>query len=208
MVHAVRSGARCVCGRRMGAMVHGREAEYRAQLSGSACAPKKSRDRLGRRKTETIASIPSYLWFFENIGGRRIPVINISGGTEIIGCFLFPLPIQPLKPCTLGGPAPGMSAEVLDDAGNRVAAGTTGYLACTKPAPSMTRGVWGDPQRYIDTYLSKVFARPGVPAEISRSRKGTTPQNAEWKNRAAAHPAEILGSAAGRYLDRAEPVGA
>ena len=48
----------------------------------------------------------SYLWFFENIGRRRIPVINISGGTEIVGCFLLPLPIQPLKPCTLGGPSP------------------------------------------------------------------------------------------------------
>jgi acetyl-CoA synthetase len=46
----------------------------------------------------------SYQWFFEKIGGSRIPIINISGGTEIVGCFLFPLPIQPLKSCTLGGP--------------------------------------------------------------------------------------------------------
>ncbi|HXP87418.1 MAG TPA: AMP-binding protein [Bryobacteraceae bacterium] len=97
----------------------------------------------------------SYMWFFENVGRRRAPIINISGGTEIIGCFLFPLPIQPLKPCTLGSPAPGMAAVVLDDAGQPVAPGVTGYLACTAPAPSMTRGVWGRPDRYIETYWSK-----------------------------------------------------
>jgi acetyl-CoA synthetase len=96
----------------------------------------------------------SYMWFFEHIGKRHCPIINISGGTEITGSFLFPLPIQPLKPCTLGGPAPGMATEVVDDAGNPVR-GRMGYLVCTKPAPSMTRGVWGDPQRYLETYWSR-----------------------------------------------------
>ena len=100
----------------------------------------------------------SYDWFFENVGKRRCPIINISGGTEIVGCFLFPLPIQPLKPCTLGAPAPGMATEVVDDAGHPVR-GKMGYLVCTKPAPSMTRGVWGDPERYIETYWSRW---PGV----------------------------------------------
>ena len=100
----------------------------------------------------------SYGWFFENVGKRRCPIINISGGTEIVGCFLFPLPIQPLKPCTLGAPAPGMATEVVDDAGHPVR-GKMGYLVCTKPAPSMTRGVWGDPERYIETYWSRW---PGV----------------------------------------------
>jgi acetyl-CoA synthetase len=100
----------------------------------------------------------SYHWFFENAGKRRCPIINISGGTEIVGCFLFPLPIQPLKPCTLGAPAPGMATEVFDDAGHPVR-GKMGYLVCTKPAPSMTRGVWGDPQRYIEAYWSRW---PGV----------------------------------------------
>jgi acetyl-CoA synthetase len=90
----------------------------------------------------------SYTWFFENVGKRRCPILNISGGTEIMGCFLQPMPIQPLKPCTLGGPAPGMATAVID-----------GYLVCTKPAPSMTRGLWNDPQRYIETYWSRF---PGV----------------------------------------------
>jgi acetyl-CoA synthetase len=96
----------------------------------------------------------SYLWFFEKVGRRRCPIINISGGTEIVGCFLFPLPIQPLKPCTLGGPAPGMATEVFGEDGRPVR-GRKGYLVCTRPAPSMTRGIWGDPQRYLETYWSR-----------------------------------------------------
>jgi acetyl-CoA synthetase len=96
----------------------------------------------------------SWMWFFERAGRRRCPIINISGGTEIVGCFLFPLPIQPLKPCSLGDAAPGMATEVVDDAGYPVR-GRKGYLVCTKPAPSMTRGIWNDPQRYIETYWSR-----------------------------------------------------
>jgi acetyl-CoA synthetase len=96
----------------------------------------------------------SWMWFFERVGRGRLPIINISGGTEIVGCFLFPLPIQPLKPCSLGGPAPGMAAEVVDETGAPVRL-RTGYLVCTKPAPSMTRGLWNDPERYIEAYWSR-----------------------------------------------------
>jgi len=100
----------------------------------------------------------SYRWFFERVGRGRCPIMNISGGTEIIGGFLGPLPIQPLKPCTLGGPAPGMATDVFDAEGRPVR-GQLGYLVCTKPAPSMTRGVWNDPQRYLEAYWSRW---PGV----------------------------------------------
>ncbi len=96
----------------------------------------------------------AWMWFFERVGRRRCPIINISGGTEIVGSFLFPLPIQGLKPCTLGGPAPGMATEVVDETGTPVR-GKMGYLVCTRPAPSMTRGIWNDPQRYLDTYWSR-----------------------------------------------------
>ncbi len=96
----------------------------------------------------------SWMWFFERVGRRRCPLINISGGTEIVGCFLMPMPIQPLKPCTLGGPAPGMAAEVVDENGVPVR-GRTGYLVCTRPSPSMTRGIWNHPERYIETYWSR-----------------------------------------------------
>jgi acetyl-CoA synthetase len=96
----------------------------------------------------------SYLWFFEKVGKGRRPIINISGGTEIVGSFLFPLPIQELKACTLGGPAPGMATECVDEQG-RAVRGKKGYLVCTKPAPSMTRGIWRNPERYLDTYWSR-----------------------------------------------------
>jgi acetyl-CoA synthetase len=96
----------------------------------------------------------SYHWYFDNVGGRRCPILNISGGTEIIGCFLMPMPIQPLKPCTLGGPAPGMAVDVFDERGRSVR-GSTGYLVCTKPAPSMTRGIWRDSKRYLETYWTR-----------------------------------------------------
>jgi acetyl-CoA synthetase len=100
----------------------------------------------------------SWLWFFDRVGGRRCPIINISGGTEVAGSFLFPLPIQSLKPCTLGAPAPGMATEVVDENGVPVR-GHKGYLVCTRPAPSMTRGIWGDPERYLETYWSRF---PGI----------------------------------------------
>ena len=96
----------------------------------------------------------SYLWFFKEIGKERCPIINISGGTEIAGCFLLPLPIQPLKPCTLGGPAPGMATEIFNESGLPIR-GKKGYLVCTQPSPSMTRGLWRDPQGYLDVYWSR-----------------------------------------------------
>lgn len=96
----------------------------------------------------------SYLWFFEKVGQGRCPIINISGGTEIVGCLLSPLPITELKPCTLRGPGLGMDVDVFNESGEPVR-GEVGYLVCKKPAPSMTKGFWGDKQRYLDTYFSK-----------------------------------------------------
>ena len=96
----------------------------------------------------------SWRTYYEVVGGGRCPVINICGGTEIVGSFLLPLPIQPPKACTVGGPAPGMATDVVDENGVSVR-GRMGYLVCKKPAPSMTRGIWNDPQRYIETYWSR-----------------------------------------------------
>ncbi len=96
----------------------------------------------------------SYRWFFDRVGKGRCPILNISGGTEIIGCFLLPLPVQPLKPCSLGGPAPGMAVEAVDDSGAPVRE-RPGFLVCTEPTPSMTRGLWGAPDRYIEAYWSR-----------------------------------------------------
>lgn len=100
----------------------------------------------------------SYLWFFENIGKKKCPIMNISGGTEIIGCLVAPLPILPLKACTLGGPALGMDVDVWNESGQSVRE-EVGYLVCKKPAPSMTKGFLNDKKRYLDTYFAKW---PGV----------------------------------------------
>ncbi len=100
----------------------------------------------------------SYMWFFEKVGGGRCPIINISGGTEIVGCLLSPLPITALKPCTLRGPGLGMDIDCFDDEGRPVRGGI-GHLVCKKPAPSMTKGFLNDPQRYLDTYFSKFGER-------------------------------------------------
>lgn len=96
----------------------------------------------------------TWMWLLETVGGGRSPIINLSGGTEIFGCFLLPLPTMPLKPSTLGGPGLGMDIDVFDEDGKPIV-GKIGHLICRKPAPSMTRGFWKDPERYIETYWSK-----------------------------------------------------
>ncbi len=93
-------------------------------------------------------------WYFDVVGGGRCPVINISGGTEVGACFLSPHVVQELSPCSLGGPALGMAVDVYDDAGNSVR-GQVGELVCTKPWPGMTRGLFRDPERYLETYWSR-----------------------------------------------------
>ncbi len=100
----------------------------------------------------------SWLWYFKTVGKGKLPIINFSGGTEIFGCFLSPLPITDLKPRTLRGPGLGMDVDVVDESGASVR-NQIGMLICRKPAPSMTRGFWKAPERYIETYWSTL---PGV----------------------------------------------
>ena len=89
-----------------------------------------------------------------------MPIINCSGGTEIGACFLSPVPSEPIKACSLGGPALGMAMDVVDDDGSSlVGTGEVGELVCRKPFPGMTRGFWRDPERYLETYWSRI---PGV----------------------------------------------
>jgi acetyl-CoA synthetase len=96
----------------------------------------------------------SYQWFFRMAGGRRCPIINISGGTEVMGSLVACTPVAPLKSCSFQGPGLGMDVDVVGEDGNSVR-GQVGYLAMRKPAPSMTRGFLNDPQRYLDTYFSR-----------------------------------------------------
>jgi acetyl-CoA synthetase len=104
--------------------------------------------------TGEIIDPDTWLWLNKTVGGARCPIINLAGGTEIFGCLLIPLPIMPLKPSTLGGPGLGMDIDVFNEDGKPVRE-EVGYLICKKPAPSMTRGFWKDPKRYVETYWSK-----------------------------------------------------
>ena len=94
-----------------------------------------------------------YLWLSETVGEGRVPIINFSGGTEVGGAFLSPFPVEPIKPCSLGGPSLGMDVDVFDAEGRPVR-GQLGELVCRQPWPAMTRGVWGDPERYLESYWS------------------------------------------------------
>ncbi len=96
----------------------------------------------------------SYAWFFRNVGKSRCPVINISGGTEIMGCLLACYPLAALRPCSFHGPGLGMDVDVVDDQARPIR-GSRGYLVLRKPAPSLTRGFLNDPQRYLETYFSR-----------------------------------------------------
>jgi acetyl-CoA synthetase len=94
-----------------------------------------------------------YKWLSEVVGGGRLPIINISGGTEVGACFLTPYPVEDIKVCSLGGPSHGMDVDVFDAQGRSVR-GEVGELVCKRPWPGMTRGIWGDPDRYLETYWS------------------------------------------------------
>ena len=104
--------------------------------------------------TGEILDSQAWSWYFSIFGEGRCPVMNISGGTEVIGCLLSPLPIMPLKPGTLGGAGLGMDLAIVDDEGRPVL-GEPGNLACRQPFPSMTRGFLGEPERYLETYFSR-----------------------------------------------------
>jgi acetyl-CoA synthetase len=97
----------------------------------------------------------SWLWFYEEVGGGDTPIINISGGTEIMGCFLMPMPITPLKPCTLGGPGLGMDIDIVDRNGDSIAdTHERGFLVARDSCPSMTKSLWSGDERYLEEYWS------------------------------------------------------
>jgi acetyl-CoA synthetase len=98
----------------------------------------------------------SWRWFYEHVGNGETPIMNISGGTEIFGCFLQPLPTHQLKPCTLGGPALGMDVDVVDAHGESVVDDNErGYLVANSSAPSMSKSLWSGDDRYLAEYWSR-----------------------------------------------------
>jgi acetyl-CoA synthetase len=94
----------------------------------------------------------AYLWLHREVGDERLPIVNISGGTEVGACFLSPHPVVPTRLLSVGGPALGMDLDIVDGDGRTVPTGAVGELVCRQPWPSMTRGIWADPERYLDAY--------------------------------------------------------
>ncbi|MCV0367006.1 MAG: AMP-binding protein [Nitrosopumilus sp.] len=96
----------------------------------------------------------SWWWLFEKVGNKKIPIMNLSGGTEIGGAMLSVFPGMKLKPSSVGIPVPGMDIDAFDDDGNSVK-GENGYLVIKSPWPAMTRGLLNDDVKYIETYWSR-----------------------------------------------------
>ncbi len=98
----------------------------------------------------------AWMWYHEHIGGGRVPIVDTWWQTETGAIMITPLPgIVPTKPGSATLPFPGISADVVDDDGNSVPLGGGGFLVLRRPWPSMLRTVYGDDQRYIDTYWSR-----------------------------------------------------
>jgi acetyl-CoA synthetase len=101
----------------------------------------------------------AWMWYRDTIGRGECPVVDTWWQTETGGIMISPLPgATTLKPGSATFPVPGISAEVVDDAGHRVEHGG-GYLTLTRPWPGMLRGIWNDPDRYQETYWSRFEGR-------------------------------------------------
>ncbi|HJM38175.1 MAG: acetate--CoA ligase [Acidimicrobiales bacterium] len=108
----------------------------------------------------------AWMWYHENIGGEKCPIVDTWWQTETGGHMITPLPgLTTTKPGSACQPIPGVFAEVVDDDGIQIQQGG-GYLTITHPWPGMLRGIWGDPERYKQTYWSrfegKYFAGDGA----------------------------------------------
>ncbi|MCU1245527.1 MAG: acetyl-CoA synthetase, partial [Acidobacteria bacterium] len=101
----------------------------------------------------------AWIWYHQNIGGERCPIVDTWWQTETGAIMITPLPgLVPTKPGSATRPFPGIDAQILDESGRPVEVGG-GYLAVMGPWPSMLRGIYGDPERYVQQYWSKW---PGV----------------------------------------------
>jgi acetyl-CoA synthetase len=102
----------------------------------------------------------AWMWYHRVVGGERCPVVDTWWQTETGAIMITPLPgLTTLKPGSATKAFPGIFPEVVDDAGNPVGPGGGGYLTVTKPWPAMLRGIWGDPERYKETYWSRFPGR-------------------------------------------------
>ena len=101
----------------------------------------------------------AWIWYHEHIGGGTCPIVDTWWQTETGGIMIAPLPgVTVTKPGSATFPLPGVSAELVDEQGGHISKGG-GYLTLTKPWPGMLRGIWGDQQRYRETYWGKFKGR-------------------------------------------------
>ena len=102
----------------------------------------------------------AWMWYRKHIGGGRCPIVDTWWQTETGGIMISPLPgVTATKPGAAMVPFPGISAEVVDNDGDPVPDGHGGLLVITRPWPGMLRGIWGDEERYRDTYWSRFDGR-------------------------------------------------
>jgi acetyl-CoA synthetase len=154
----------------------------------------------------------SWWWFFREVGRGKLPLVNYSGGTEVSGGIVCCNLLTPIKPCSFGGPSVGAAADVIGPDGMSVR-GEVGELALRQPLPGMTRGFWNDPERYVETYWSRVpgtwvhgdwalvdedgywfiQGRSDDTLKVAGKRVGP----AEVESAAAAHPAVLEAAAVG-----------
>jgi acetyl-CoA synthetase len=98
----------------------------------------------------------AWVWYWKYIGGERCPVVDTWWQTETGAILITPLPgITPLKPGSATLPFPGIVADVVDEHGHSVGLGGGGYLVLRRPWPAIARTIWGDPDRYVQTYFAK-----------------------------------------------------
>ncbi len=102
----------------------------------------------------------AWMWYRQVIGNDRCPIVDTWWQTETGAIMISPLPgVTAAKPGSAMRPVPGISAEIVDDDGNSVERGGGGYLILDQPWPSMLRGIWGDDERFVETYWSRFPGR-------------------------------------------------
>ncbi|WP_368641696.1 acetate--CoA ligase [Castellaniella ginsengisoli] len=132
----------------------------RSLIKASSAAPETAPANYDLSSLRLLGSVgepinpEAWVWYHQQVGGGRCPVVDTWWQTETGGHILAPLPgATPLKPgsCTL--PLPGIEIDVVDEAGRSLPEGKGGYLVITRPWPAMIRTVWGDAERYVKSYF-------------------------------------------------------
>lgn len=98
-------------------------------------------------------------WFFERVGKSALPIINVSGGTEVGGCIFTGTVHHPMKPGSFGGRGLGMGTDIVDDTGRQVPPGQVGEVVLRQASIGMTKSLWKDDARYLESYWNTI---PGI----------------------------------------------